>query len=162
MDSHYLIFISSYYTINIHTLSLPTFGLTRAVEDLVDPRNCVDSQGWVVLYLPTLSLRSWRQNWSRLWILFGCREMCDGVVIVCSLPSRCIVSPLWPPSRAYQSSLTGRVQVLLQSCSTSICGQIVRMYIYRETYIIHAISWCSKSCYCNNDKYVQTKCLVVI
>ena len=46
----------------------------------------------------------------------------------------------------------GRVQVLLQLCSTTICGQIDRMYIYRKTYIMHAILWCCESCDCNKDE----------
>ena len=40
-----------------YTLSFPTFGLTRSVRDLLDPRNCVDPHSWVVSYLLTF-LRS--------------------------------------------------------------------------------------------------------
>jgi len=54
------------------------------------------------------------------------------------------------------------VQVLLQSCSSTICGQIDRMYIYRDIQIMHAILRCSKSCDCNNDEYDIMKCLVVM
>jgi len=43
VDRHHLISISSYLTMKIHTLSFPTFGLTRSVRDIVDPRNCVGS-----------------------------------------------------------------------------------------------------------------------
>jgi len=43
VDRHHLISISSYHTMKIHTLSFPTFGLTRSVCDIVDPRNCVGS-----------------------------------------------------------------------------------------------------------------------
>jgi len=43
VDRHHLISISSYHTMKIHTLSFPTFGLTRSVRDIVDPRNCVGS-----------------------------------------------------------------------------------------------------------------------
>jgi len=43
VDRHHLISISSYHTMTIHTLSFPTFGLTRSVRDIVDPRNCVGS-----------------------------------------------------------------------------------------------------------------------
>ena len=41
VDRHHLISISSNHTIKIHTLSFPTFGLTRSVCDIVDPRNWV-------------------------------------------------------------------------------------------------------------------------
>jgi len=57
VDRHHLISISSYHTMIIHTLSFPTFGLTRSVRDFVDPRNCVDPHGRVVSYLLTF-LRS--------------------------------------------------------------------------------------------------------
>jgi len=53
-DRHHLISISCYHTMKIHTLSFPTFGLTRSVRD---PRNCVDPHGRVVSSLLT-SLRS--------------------------------------------------------------------------------------------------------
>jgi len=43
VDRHNLISISSYHTMKIHTLSFPTFGLTRSVCDIMDPRNCVGS-----------------------------------------------------------------------------------------------------------------------
>jgi len=39
VDRHHLISISPYHTMKIHTLSFPTFGLTRSVRDFVDPRN---------------------------------------------------------------------------------------------------------------------------
>ena len=57
VDRHHLISIFSYHTLKIHTLSFPTFGLTGSVRDFVDPRNCVDPHGRVVLYLTTI-LRS--------------------------------------------------------------------------------------------------------
>jgi len=53
VDRYNLISISSYHTMKIHTLSFPTFGLTRSVRDFVDPRNCVDPHGRVVSYLLT-------------------------------------------------------------------------------------------------------------
>ena len=53
VDRHHLISISSYHTMKIHTLSFPTFGLTRSVRDIVDPRNWVDPHGCVVSYLLT-------------------------------------------------------------------------------------------------------------
>jgi len=54
VDRHHLISISSYHTMKIHTLSFPTFGLTRSVRD---PRNCVEPHARVVSYLLTF-LRS--------------------------------------------------------------------------------------------------------
>jgi len=45
VDRHDLISIFSYHTIKSHTLSFPTFGLTRSVRDFVDPH------GQVVSYL---------------------------------------------------------------------------------------------------------------
>jgi len=59
VDRQHLIFISSCHTTKIHTLSFPTFRLTRSVRDL-DPRNCVDPHGRVVSYLFTFFLRSSR------------------------------------------------------------------------------------------------------
>ena len=53
VDRHHLISISSYHTMKIHTLSFPTFGLTRSVRDFVDPGNCVDPHCRVVSYLLT-------------------------------------------------------------------------------------------------------------
>ena len=50
-------------------------------------------------------------------------------------------------------ALNRSLQMLLQLCSTTICGQIDHMYIYRDTYIIHAILWGCESCDCNKDKY---------
>jgi hypothetical protein len=84
VDRHHLIFISSYHTMRIHTLSFPTFGLTRSVRNFVDP------QRQVVSYLLTRSLRSSNQNRSFSWILFGCRERCGRVLIVGSLASSSI------------------------------------------------------------------------
>ena len=43
VDRHHLISISSYHTMKIHTLSFPTFGRTRSVRDILDPRNWVGS-----------------------------------------------------------------------------------------------------------------------
>jgi len=43
VDRHHLISISSNHTMKIHTLSFPTFGLTRSVRNIVNPRNCVGS-----------------------------------------------------------------------------------------------------------------------
>jgi len=58
IDRHHPISISSYHTMKIHTLSFPTFGLTRSVQDFVDLHNCVDPHGRVVSYFLTF-LRSW-------------------------------------------------------------------------------------------------------
>jgi len=55
VDRHHLILISSYHTTQIHTLSCPTFDLTRSFRDA---RNCVASHGWVVSYLFTFFLGS--------------------------------------------------------------------------------------------------------
>jgi len=56
VDRHHLISISSYHTMKIHTLSFPTFGLTRSVRDFMD------AQHRVVSYLLTRFLRSSNQN----------------------------------------------------------------------------------------------------
>jgi len=48
VDRHHLVSISSYDTIKIHSLSFPTVGPTRSVQDFVDLRNCVDPQCWIV------------------------------------------------------------------------------------------------------------------
>jgi len=53
VDRHHLISISSYHTMKIHTLSFPTFGLTRSVRDFVAACNCMDPQRRVVSYFPT-------------------------------------------------------------------------------------------------------------
>ena len=127
VDRHHLISISSNHLMKIHTLSFPTFGLTRSVRDLVA------RQHRVVSYLITRFLHTWNRNRSFSWISFGYRKRCGGVLMVGSLPSSSVVSPQRPPSGASLSSLNGRVQVLLWLCLTSICGQIDRMHIYTET-----------------------------
>jgi len=63
-----------------------------------------------------------------------------------------ILSPQWPPS-ASQSSLNWCLQVLLRLHSSTLCSQIDRWYIDRETLMIHAIVWCSESSDCFIDKY---------
>jgi len=102
------------------------------------------------------------QNRSSWWILFGCREWCGGVSIVGSLPSSSIVSLQRTQNSASLISLDGRVQVHFRLCSTTIFGLIDHMNIYTETYIMHAISWCSESCDCNKDNYDKTKHLVAV
>jgi len=57
VDRRHLISISSYHKMKIHTLCFPTFGLTHSIEDLMDPRNCVDNQHRVVSYLLIRILR---------------------------------------------------------------------------------------------------------
>ena len=42
LDTHYLISIASYHTMQIQTLSFPTFGVTHSVQDSIVSRNCVD------------------------------------------------------------------------------------------------------------------------
>jgi hypothetical protein len=139
------------------TRSFPTFGLTHYVHGFKEPHNCVDPQRqvvWNILFCFLLSLNKHRYY---IWIPFGCRETCNDVLIVDSLPSSSIVSPQRPPHGTSQSSL---VQVVLQLCSTTICSHIDSMYITRETNKLHSILWCSKSCDCNKDKYDMMKCLV--
>jgi len=84
------------------------------------------------------------------------------VLNVGSLPSSSIISPQRPPSGVSLSSPNGRVQVLLRLCTTTICGQIDRVYVYTETWILHTILWCSESCDCNKDELDKRKCLLVV
>jgi len=156
VDRHHLISISYYHTMKIHTLSFPTFGLPRAVWDVVDP------QHRVVSYLLTRFLHILNQNRSFWWILSGCCERWGWVLMVGSLSSSSIVLLQWPPSSVSLSFLNWCVQVLFRFCSTNICGQIDGMFIFTETSIMHAILWCSESCDCNKDEYDRTKCLVVV
>jgi len=142
VDRHHPISILSYHTMKIHILSFPTFGLTYSVGDIVKPRNCIDPQHRIVLYLLTQFRCSSNQNRSFSWILLECHEWSGRVLIVGSQPSSSIVSLQWPPSGASLcspnghvplSSLNGCVMVLLRLCLTTICGQITHMYIYTET-----------------------------
>jgi len=94
---HHLISSSSYHTMKIHTLSFPTFGLTRSVWDYLNPCNWVDPQRQVESYLLTRFLHSSNQKSSFLWIQSGCRGKRGGVLMVGSVPSSCIISPQWPP-----------------------------------------------------------------
>jgi len=104
VDRLYLISISSYHTMTIHTLSFPTFGLTCSVRDIMDPCHCMDPQRRVVLYLLTWLLRTTKQHRSFWSILFGCCETRGGMLMVGSLPSSSIVLPQQPPSGASQKS----------------------------------------------------------
>jgi len=138
VNRDHLIFISTYHTTKIHTPSFPTFGLTCSFRDFLYPRNCTDPHGRVVSYLLTfLCSSSKHRSFSR--IPCGHREMCCGMLMVGSLASSSVVSPQPPPTGASLRSLNGRLQVLLQSCSTTICGQTDHKYIYRDTSILHAI-----------------------
>jgi len=117
VDRYQLIFISSCHTMKIHTLSFPTFGLTRSFREFLHPCNCVDPHGRVVSYLWTfLHSSSWYCSPSR--IRFRCRERCGGMLMVSSLPSRSVVSPQWPPSGSSLGCLNGHLQVLLRLCSS--------------------------------------------
>jgi len=127
VDRHQLISLSSCHTMQIHTLHFPTFGLTRSVQDSVDP------QCQVVSYFVTQFVCCSNYNCSFSIIPFRCCEGCGGVLMLGSLPSCSIVSPQWPPSGTSLSSLNGCVQMLLRLCSIPICGQIDHMYIYRKT-----------------------------
>jgi len=62
VDGNYLISISSYHAMIIHTLFYPTFDLTCSVRDVMDTRNCVDPQPLVVSYHPTQFLPSSNQD----------------------------------------------------------------------------------------------------
>ena len=42
----------------IHTVSFPSFDLTRSFQDFVDPRNCVNPRGRVISKLLTLIICS--------------------------------------------------------------------------------------------------------
>ena len=133
VDRHHLISISSYHAMKILTLCFPRFGLTHSIRDIVDPRNCVYHQRQVVSYRSTRFLHSSNQNHSVSCIPHGCRGRCSIVLMVVSLASSSIVSPQRPPNGAPLSPPNGRKQVLLRLCSTTICGQIDRMYTYTET-----------------------------
>jgi len=89
---HHPISISSYHTTKIHTLSFPSFGLTHSVRDFMDPHICVDPQCLVESYLLFPFVLSSNQRRSFLSILFGCPEMCGGVLTMGSLPPRSILS----------------------------------------------------------------------
>jgi hypothetical protein len=132
VDSYHLIFLSTYYTMKIHTQSFPTFCGTCSFRDFVDPHNCVEPHGGVVSHLPTfLYLSSWNHTLAQ--IPFGCHEWCGGMLMVGSLPSISVVSPQQPASGASVGSPNAHLQVLIRLCSTTICVQTDRMYIRRDT-----------------------------
>ena len=55
------------------------------------------------------------------------------MLMVGSLSSSSVVSHQQPPRGASLGSLNGCLQVLFRLYSTTICGQIDHMYIYRDT-----------------------------
>ena len=61
VDRHHLISISSYHTMKIPTLSFPTFGLTRSVQDFVDPQRRVVSYP-LTRFLPSALSYEFRLN----------------------------------------------------------------------------------------------------
>jgi hypothetical protein len=67
-------------------------------------------------------------------------------------PCSAVVSPQRPPTVDSVDALNGRLKVLLQLWSTTICGRIVCLYINRNTDIMHAILGGSESCACNKDE----------
>jgi len=149
---HHLISISCYHTMKIHTLSFPTFGLTHSVQNFVDPCNCVDLQRQAVSYLLTQFLPSSNQNCPFSWIPFGCHE--SGAE--CWLWALCLLASLFHHNGLQVVHLwvlnMGMSHVLLRLRSSTSCHKIDRMCIYRMTWIIHAIFWCSEFCECNTDK----------
>jgi len=88
-DWHHLIPMYSYHTMKIHTLSFPTFVLTRSVQDFMDRHNCVDPQRQVVLYHVTRFVHSSNQNCSCWWIPFGCRQ----IAAECWWWALCLLAP---------------------------------------------------------------------
>jgi hypothetical protein len=70
-----------------------------------------------------------------------------------SLHSSSVVLPQRPPSGVSLGSLNVCLQVLLQSCSTTICGWIGRTCLYRDKQEILAILWGCESCNCNNEEF---------
>jgi len=119
VDRHHLIFIASCHTMNIHTLSFPTFGLPRSFfPDCIDSRNCVDPHSRVVSYLHTFFQHSLSQNRTPSRIRFGCCERSGAMLMVGSLPSISVVSPQRPSSGASLCPLNAHLWL----CSTTICG----------------------------------------
>jgi len=86
VDRHHLISILSYHTMKIHTLSFPTFGLTRCVQDFMYP------QCQVASFLLTRFLHSSNQHSPFLWIPFWSHERCGRVLMIGFVPSHSIVS----------------------------------------------------------------------
>jgi len=125
------IFIWSYHTTIIHTLSFPTFGLTPLFRDFVNSCNCTDTQCRVVLYLFTCFLCSSRQNRSFSRIPFGCRERCGGMIMACSL---CLLSLLFHHNGLQVVHLQG-LSMGVSRCSSdhawlpSVARLTIRIYL---------------------------------
>jgi len=64
VDRHHLISISSYLTMQIHTLSFPTFGLTCSFQDFVDPHGQVVPYLLTVLHSSTLMEKEREERFS--------------------------------------------------------------------------------------------------
>jgi len=136
VDRHHPISISSNHTEKIHTLSFPTFGLTRSVRDIVDPCNCVGSLtvGSIISChpIPTLlvpeplceSEQLFLMN--SVWMPREVRRSVDGGLSGFKL--HCFTSPA-SKCCISKCSLNGRGLLLLRLCSSTICSQIDRMYI---------------------------------
>jgi len=159
VDRHYLISISSYHTMKIHTLSFLMFCITRSVWDCMDPCKCVDPQCRVVSYLLTWFLPSKNQNCSFSWILFGCREWCGGMLRVGSLPSSSIVSPHW----AFSSWCISNVSQSGMSRYSTNHARVPSVARFTVCTYIERLKW-SMPYYdvVNLVTVTKTKCLVVM
>jgi len=150
----YLIVISSYDILKIHTQSLQRFGLTRCSRDFVDPNSQLVSYHLLTLFQHSLS-----ENRSVSRIPFRCRARCSGVLMVGSLPPSSVVSTQWPLRGAFLCSLNGCLPLLFWLSSTTILSQMDCMYTCSKTHWMHVMLWCSNSCDCYNDKYNRQKTL---
>jgi hypothetical protein len=130
VDRHHLISISSYHTMKIHTISFPTFGLTRSVCDIVGPRNCVVSPtpGSIISShpIPTLLEPEPLFLMNSGWMLREVRRSVDGGFSAFLLYHFTATASEWCISK---SSLNGRGCVLLRLYWSTICSQIDRMYL---------------------------------
>ena len=128
-DRH-LISIVSYHTMNIHYLS-QLFGVTRSVHDIMDRRNCVGSPtpGSIISSHPIPTTLLEPEPLFLINSLSMSREVQRSVEVglaAFSLHYFHATASRWCISK---SSLNGRGLVLLRSSSSTICGQIHRMYI---------------------------------
>jgi len=130
VDRHHLISISSYHTMKIPTLSSPTFGLTRSIRDIVDPPNCVGSStlGSIISShtIPTLLEPELLFLMNSVSMSQQVRQSVDGGLSAFQLHCFTATASKWCISKC---SLNGHGLVLLRLCSSTICGQIDRMYI---------------------------------
>jgi len=124
--------------------------------------NAWDPQRRVVSYLLTRFLRSSNLNSSFSWIPLGYPERCGWVLMVGYLPSSSIVSPQRPPNGASLNVLPMGVAWCSSDYARVPSAARLTVCMYRDTEILHAILWCSKSCDSNKDEYDKTKCLVVM